>query len=431
MPKTNPLRFSAILLACLSASGFADSVTLKNGEKIDGKITSDTATEVVIEEKVSAGVTDSRTIPKADIAKIDKEQPDLAAWQALKNVKPGASSLPAASYDAAIRALTGFATEHPASAHAAEAKQALAAFEEEKKRVEAGEVKLSGKWLSKEEAQKERYQINGQVALNYMREQSTRGDLIGALNSFEILEKTYPGARVYPDAVELARQILTALRTEIERRRGALAIDQKQRDDGIKLAAEPQKSELIAANKREEAAAEAALAAAQKQGLKWPPMIPRSEKSLTAIGTKISPELQRLTAVDVAKMRQSVQLADKAREALAKRDVESAEPAIKQATELWRANELATRLDADLTEARKTAKAAAAATPAPATPEPKVGAGDKSSGNAAQASDADEEETPFLLTPLGAILVVIAIALITAGVTAYRKIKSRANDILE
>ena len=80
-----PTRFSpllAVLAAMVCATALADTITLTTGEKVEGKIIGETATELTVSVKISAAVTDEQVIPKARIAKIDKEQPDELAWLA-------------------------------------------------------------------------------------------------------------------------------------------------------------------------------------------------------------------------------------------------------------------------------------------------------------------------------------------------------------
>ena len=425
------------LLAAFCCSGFGDIVTLKSGEKVDGKITSETDKEITMDVKVSAGIVDTRVIQKAEIASVAKEQPDLTAWQALRNLKPGPNSLPATSYDAPIQALRAFVTQHSNSAHAADAQKMLTAFEEEKKRVEAGEAKLSEKWLSKEEAEKERYQINGLIAFNYMKEQSARGDIIGALNSFDVLERQYPGARVYPDAVDFAKRLLTALKAEVDRRSRALPLEKAERERGLQLASGPQRAELEAAIAREEAGAEAAFRAAETQGLKWTPFIPRNERSVTTLANRIPTELQRLAQIDVATLRQSVALTEKARESFQKKEYPAADEAVLKATQLWPANELATRLQAELVSAKAsvpeptTDPANDPSAPAATTETTPEQASADAAATEAPEEPQDDGEKPFLLTPGGAVTVVVAIAFLIAAVSVYRKIRGRANEVLE
>ncbi len=429
----NPSRFLplvALLTSMVCTPLFADTITLTSGQKLEGKIINETATDITIEVKVSAAVTDEQTIPKSTVAKIEKEQPDEIAWLALKNLKPGVNSLPLAQYDVVLRPLQGFVNEYPQSAHAAEASQLLATFTAEKKRVDDGEVRLGEKWLTKEDVDKERYQIGGLLGFQYMRSQRAAGDLIGALNSFEQIEKTYPGAKTYPDAVDAARETLVALKATVERALQTFQTRKAEFDAGLANSSELQKPELLAARERELAKGEAAVLAADKAKLKWPVLVMSSDKNLDAIAKKIPNEVQRLARIEVAKLRQSSQLAEQAQKELAAKDA-AAQASISQALALWPANELAKRLQPEAS-ALKVATAAAAtaaaatpvpvATPVPATPRPRVVADEVPQA---------EPEKPFLLTIGGMITIVVLLALVLGGWMVFKKIKGRASDVLE
>ncbi len=429
MRKITSSRLAALALAALCASGFADTIVLKNGEKLDAKITAETDTEFTLDVKVSAEITDVRTVPKSDVAKIEKEQPDEIAWQPLKNVAPGANSMPAATYTASIQALKTFTTQFPESTHTAEAQKAIAAFEEEKKRVEEGDVKLCGKWIESEDVQREKYQINASLAFNYMRDRSTRGDLVPALNTFDAIEKQFPGARIFPDAIELSRRIVATLNTEVTRRQGLMKTEMADREAGMKIASDADRLQMQTAQKAEQTSADAAIAAAS--GKKWPPFIPKSEKSLTALAGKLPAEITRLAAIDVAKQRESLKLANEASEAISNKDTSAADEALKKGKQLWPANELATRLQTDLTAMKATAAAkpveAPAATPAVVKTKPH----NANVTNAAAAAVQVEAPKPFLLTLGGAITVVVVLIFAGAGIGVFRKIKRKANEILE
>ena len=431
---TRALLNSIAAAAILCASAFADTIILKTGEKLEGKILSETATELIVEVKVSAGVTDQTTITKDKVAKIEKEQVDETAWQSLKNLKLGANSLPAAQYDWVMRPLQGFVNDHPKSAHAAEAARMLAAFAEEKKRVDDGEVRLGDKWLSKDEVAKERYQINAMLAFQHMRGQVAGGDLIGALNSFEQIETNFPGARVYPDAVETAKSALATLKTAVDRAQQNYPLQQAEFEKGVANAVEPQKSELIAARQRELAQGEAAVANAERTGSKWPQLLPRSDKSITTLAQKIPTEQERLAGLEVAKMRESIKLSEQAKKEIADKKADAADETLRKATELWNNNELAIRLQPEVADLR----AIASTTPEPAPEPEKTAATDASAtapGTTGSSNDEPAEprepEKHFLLTPAGIITVIVLIAILIAGVNAYKKIRHKASDILE
>ena len=415
-------------LAILACSAFADTITLTNGEKMEGKVLSETATELTVEYRESAGITDQKVIKKSDVVSVMKEQPDEVAWKAIKDFKLGAYSLPAPQYDELLKPLNFFATSYPENAHIADVKKMQDAVAAEKARVDAGEVKIADKWMSKEDAQKERYQINALLAFNHMKSQSAAGNVIGALNTFDQLEKTYPGSKSYPDAVDFAKQVLASLKATATRAAQQIEVDAAGRKTALNRA------ELEAAAAREQAAGEAALAATERAQQKWPALALRSTKNLTALGTKAQTEMQRLAGLDVAKMRQSIQLAEKAGGLIDAKDFPAAETTLRDASTAWSTNEKIARLTALLASAK-----IAAAVPEPApVEEPKLAEKpvEKPKPVVAAAPTPEpvvEEETskPFLLTLPGAVTAVVLIIFALAGISVFRKLKSRANDVLE
>ena len=439
------LRFFFPIVALLSATallGRGDIITLKSGEKIDGRILSETSAELKIEVK-SGGIVDERTVAKSDVAKVEKASADGVAWQPLKTLQPGANSLPAGQYDRVIGPLRSFVTQFPQSPHAADAQKALTAFEEEKKRVDSGELKLSGKWISKEEVQKERYQINALVALNHLREQQARGDVIGALNTFDVIERDYPGSRAYPDAVEAVLRILPAVKAQAAARMAALPAEKETQEKAIAAALEPSKSEMKAAGERERAMNEQLVAAAKTQGANWPPFLPKSEEAMRMIADRATNEGTRLAGLNIGNFRQSIQLAEKARQSLAAKELQAAEETLNQAQALWDANELVKRTSAELASART-----ASTEPLPAEPPPPADPGSadpaaaptstatgtsesSSPEQAVSVSDAEPEDEASLITPFRLVLAIVVIAFLVALWKMYKSVKSKANEVLE
>ena len=67
MPRFS-LSFSRMVaLALITSTALADIVVLKTGEKVEGKVISETDQQVTMEVKISAGVTDERIIPRAQV----------------------------------------------------------------------------------------------------------------------------------------------------------------------------------------------------------------------------------------------------------------------------------------------------------------------------------------------------------------------------
>ena len=421
-----------IALALITSTALADIVVLKTGEKVEGKVISETDQQVTMEVKISAGVTDERIIPKAQVERIDKVLPETEAYRAILGLQPPNTSVAAAHYDPAIATLQNYIRQFPNAGHAEDAKKTLQEFLADKKRVEAGDVKLQGIWLTKEEVEKEKVQIQGRILLEYMKAQSASRDNIGALNTFVTLEKNYGGAAVLPDAIELAQQLIAAVKPAVERAIPEQKILKANKEAGFKNGSPDDQVAMKKAYKEEMDAVEAATAAAEKAG-QWPPFIVTNEKCLKALTTKLDKEAARLAGLPVDNMRKSVELSAAAKKSIDAEDIATADGSLKEASKLWPKNEMAVRLTKIVAEQKASLTKAAAdakksATPAPATPAPKATPKPKSTPvrpAAAAATPAPEESRPFLMSLPGAITVVVGIAAVLAGVNVYKKMKAR------
>ena len=132
-----------------------------------------------------------------------------------------------------------------------EAERIAAEFSAEQKRVTDGERKLAGKWLTKEEVQRESYQINGAIAFNYLREQAARNDVTGALNTFATIEEQYPRSRGYLDAVEFVRPLLPRLKSQADARLAAIPGELAEQKKGLDLSSAAKRVEYQADLDRE------------------------------------------------------------------------------------------------------------------------------------------------------------------------------------
>lgn len=368
--RISPKLFFLVTLAAL-ASARADTVILKSGDRIEGKITSETDAEVHVEIKVSPVITDEKIIAREDIAKIEKETAESIAYNELKGIGAGLTSLSLAQYDERMLTLKTFLEKNPDSPHTADIQAKLEALRLEKARVEEGQFKMGGTWIRKEEVEKRRYQIQAELMYNSLRDLAGRGDLIGALNTFDRIEKDYSGARIFPDAVDLARQLVAVLGQDLDRRLANLKRELEEQAKGIELQSEPQKSESKAALVREQERYEQIMADAEGSDAKWKPLLPRSDKSLKALKTIATAETRRLGTQKVEKMRDSVRHSDKAAEAIESRAADTAAEELKEAQKLWGNNESVSYLTSQLATLRLELAATPTPTPLPtATPKP-------------------------------------------------------------
>lgn len=432
MPVTRIVAAILPLLICLCAALRADTVTLKSGEKIEGKILSETEATVTMSVQITATIKDERVVKREDIAKVDKVQPDEGAWAALVNIIPGSESLERDEYDRVRTALGYFTATFPKSAHAALAQSRLDQFTAEQVRVSVGEVKLNGQWLPKERVQEERVQIAGRVLLHRMNRAVNAGQLTEAMAIFDQLEKSFSGSVSYPAAVELGRRVLPSLSAAVEQRQAGLKRqmeDEKQRLATSKGAEHAQLDTLI---KTEHKRTEATLAASERAGLKWLPLQPANERSLTALVSRVNSETTRLNALRLEKMQESAKLAQDGTAALSVGNFDAAERALKDATAAWPENELAKRMLAKLADAKKAPTAPKVPTPTPAPPpKRKPSASSAPAPVPGIASGTEPLPTPLFKRPAFFIGLAVIVAFGVIAGKQFAKSRASADNVLD
>ncbi len=345
----------------LSIAAWGDTFTLKSGEKVEGSILSETDKVVTLQIAVTATIKDERVLKKTDIVSVEKIAPDEQAWPALKALALGDESLEAADYAQAITKLGAFVSLYPQSSHAAEAKTKLGVFDAEKKRIEAGELKIGGKWLNSEQAEQEKVQIAGDILLSRMKRFAVAIQYVETMNVFDALEKNYPGCAAMPDAIDIARQAIPALRLAAEQRQTQFKQNVVENAARLANARGTEREQVEALQKKNLATLEAAVAAAEHSGANWLPLSPANDRSLTSLINRCNSELTRINALPVEKMRQSIKAIAKARAAFETNDLAAVEKALTDAGGAWSANEQVKRLQAKLViERQKAAEAAKA-----------------------------------------------------------------------
>jgi hypothetical protein len=438
MPVNRLANFFLPVLLCLATVLRADTVILKSGDKLEGKILNETDTEMTISVQVTATIKDERVVKKADIDKVLKVQADLEAWTPLGVLAPGADSLERDDYVRIGAALQYFMTSFPESAYAPQAREKLAAFAAEQKRVEAGEMKLNGQWLTKEQVVEERAQIGGRILLNRMKRAAAAGQLTEAMVVFDQFASGFIGSASYPDAVELARQILPSLKVAVTQRQERYKRGVEDEKKRLLTAKGAERSQLEALLKNERAKADAIVAAAEKAGVKWPPLQPVTERSLTALASRTTSEMARLNGVRTEKMKESVKSAELGASALANGDVEGAEKVLREASSAWNENELAKRLLAKVAEMKKAATGAKQnapqATPTP-TPAPKSKPAPSASAAPVQMGQPVQEDEPapepsFFKKPAFFVVIAAVVAFGLVGSKALHKSRA-AKDLLD
>ncbi len=400
----------------------------------------ETESEVVVEVQVSPSITDRKTFPRAEVKEVRKTPPDQLAWEKIKGIELPKNSLEAADYTKLAAPLEEFLSTYPDSQHAPEVSKALEMIKAEQQRVLAGDVKLEGQWIPMVEVLKRGNEIAAKKSLLRMKSLAAGGDLPGALNEYKAIEKNYKNEAAYPEAVDLTRQVVLALQGELARRKADLERYKAEFEQGLAVTPEHLKPGIINAARAQEAEYDAILAKAKQAGLEFPPLIPRSDKSLNELESGIIREASTLSRLDVAPMHAAVALVKRAEDAIASGRLAEVGPLLDQAKQKWSEYAGIARVEAQVEEARAAAEEAAAAREAErvAREEAEKAAAEeaaakaKREAEAAEAAEAEKSATedtattaaaekPFYMTVPGAIGIVVALAVILLIVTLASK----------
>jgi hypothetical protein len=168
------------LLTCGVLPANADTVTLKSGEVLEGRILSETDTQLVIEASFYHGtILSTREVAKSDIQSVIRETPeqkqekaDYAALGAY-TLNPN-QELTKGQYDAGITAFEKFPATYTNSSYASDINHRLADWRAEASNVESGKVKFAGTWMTADEKKVQAAQATVQSLKQQLAEAQTQ-----------------------------------------------------------------------------------------------------------------------------------------------------------------------------------------------------------------------------------------------------------------
>jgi hypothetical protein len=297
----NNRRLLSIIASLALACGFAgaDTVKLKTGETITGTITAEDATSVTIEFAVEGtkGIKDERRFEKSEIASFQKDDPADKAWADLTKDIPTADLLGTSDYDVLVGKVDAFLAAHRTSNRAAEARRLLAALKEERSLVAAGGMKLDGKWITPEEYQREKFWVDGRIALKQMADLAKAGRRMDALRVFEQLEASHAGTTIHAKAVTAAIPVLRAYGGSLAEAIANHPATMNQRAKVLTTLPPEEKRKTEQLQNEEVAAHKARLEEDRKSGTKWLAMAAFDLDELKKAAATVEKEIQRLSAL--------------------------------------------------------------------------------------------------------------------------------------
>jgi hypothetical protein len=291
-------RFVPLVIALLSLipQVGAETLILKDGTEIEGTILRETDDSYLVEVPFSKTIKEERLVPKDQVARVRRAQPDLVAFEAIKELVPAPDLLDAAEYARRISSIEKFLKEHRQSGKYGEAKKMLGVLKSEANEIHAGGIKLGGRIVPAEEYRANRLEIDARIEESRIRGLIEAGDLLAALRKFSTFEADFRGTRPY---VELLPLIQRAIRGHLAQAEAMLAAHDKRiadREAGLQRMPVDERRVTQGAIDEENRALEARLKAEKDARIGWVTVDPYLKPAMDETLTFGRRELDRLSA---------------------------------------------------------------------------------------------------------------------------------------
>jgi hypothetical protein len=289
--------FALLSLLAITLPTHADTFQLKDGTTVEGTVISDTGDTYVLDVQVTKTIRDERRIPKADVVKVTREEPDAKAFQAISKLVPAPDLLTADEYAVNIAAIEKFIKANPTSSNLRNARKMLETLKAEASQVAAGGMKINGKIVSAAEYQANAYDLDARVQESKIRDLVNDNQFLPAVRMFVDFDRDYRNTLAYGSLITLMKQVIQHQVDQAKESLLTLDARNKERAVGLQRMALEDRKKTEDAIKAENAEIEALYKAEKDAKQNWPTTSPFHKVSLEDTVKFGQTELVRLGAV--------------------------------------------------------------------------------------------------------------------------------------
>jgi hypothetical protein len=261
--------FVSVCLIALPFQAGADTFILNDGSKIEGSILSENETSYVLEVRITKSIKDERVVAKSDVAKIQREKPDLIAFEPIAALIPIPDSLTAEQYAGRIRMIEKFLSEHRGSSKTKEARKILATHKAEANEILAGAIKLNGKIVPPAEYRANAYEIDARIEETKIRELIKNARYLEALRTFSEFDRDFRNTEARSAVLPLINQVMNTHLTEVGQLLATYDARAKERASGLERMSPADRRSTEIAIAEEKTALESRLKAEKDAKIGW------------------------------------------------------------------------------------------------------------------------------------------------------------------
>lgn len=302
-----PLRLSVCLLAAVIGSAglslAGDVIKLRSGEKLDGVIISETATEVKMEIQVGR-IKETKTLQRKDIAELIKATPDQFEAAELARLVPAPDMMTDAAYQKIIaEKLEPFLRKYPVSRYKAEVEAIVKTYQDEMTQAKSGAKKLEGAWVAPAEQQWNDYNFGARLVRVDTAKLLKAGKPEAAYRLLAELESGKPASVETVTAIELFKAAIPDMERTLDRLILENPIKLKTRAESAATLSKDDRKRFDEAIKEEDAALKQRIEDDKKAKIALPPYSEYDLKSLTDAKAALAKETARLAKLDLVGMK--------------------------------------------------------------------------------------------------------------------------------
>lgn len=290
----------ALMSLAIPMTATADRFILKDGTTLEASITRETPDSYVLEVQVTKSIRDERTIAKSDVVKIEREEPDLKAFETIAKMVPTPDLLTDEEYGVRINAVQKFIKDFPTSSKIKEAKVMVSTLKSESGQIASGGIKLNGAVTSPADYQLNAYDLDARVEEARIRTLVNRGESLAALRAYSEFCRNFQSTSSFGSLNPLMMQVIKNHVAEAKDALLTLDARLKKRAAGLVQMSSEDRRITDSAIKEEDAANEARFKAEKDAKLDWVTISPYSKSTLEETVRFGDAEISRLSNIKVA-----------------------------------------------------------------------------------------------------------------------------------
>ncbi|MFK7910552.1 MAG: PTPDL family protein [Akkermansiaceae bacterium] len=231
------MRHSRIIISLFAAaitSIHADTIVLKSGKKLEGRVISQDANSYLFEIKVTSTIKDERRIPADQVQEIIKETEDSKEFKKIQAAAATPDLLTAAGYENRIAKVKNFLSSFPKSPHHKAANTALKSLEKEYAVISAGGIKQDGQLISRSDMEANAYEIHARMLLSDIQKLTSAGQYRESLRKWNKLKADYSNSTSFTRGIPLARRSLLVYKSQLKQLADTLTARMEKRESALK-----------------------------------------------------------------------------------------------------------------------------------------------------------------------------------------------------